>query len=151
MIGTINETNNNSKSIQKSMPKQTQKPIPKPKQNIPRCPTCGCTNIKKLDSLDRGLSVFAWGLASSKIGKQFECLNPKCEYKWQKGVLFMFGYIILGMIILYVVIEFIEAIFPDKNDNQSTDNQNTPNISHHFYDECFKHDLMTDDDIHINF
>ena len=57
-------------------------PQPKPEQNIPRCPTCGCTNIKKLDSLDRGLSVFAWGLASSKIGKQFECLNPKCKYKW---------------------------------------------------------------------
>lgn len=66
----------------KNDPKIEYKPISKPEQNIPRCPTCGCTNIKKLDSFDRGLSVFAWGLASSKIGKQFECLNPKCKYKW---------------------------------------------------------------------
>lgn len=70
------------KDYKEKYAEEMSKPIPKPEQNIPRCPTCGCTNIKKLDSFDRGLSVFAWGLASSKIGKQFECLNPKCKYKW---------------------------------------------------------------------
>ena len=63
----------------------------------------------------------------------------------------MFGYIILGIIILYVVAEIIEAIFPDKKDNQSTDTKKPPNITQHNYDECFKNDLMTDDDIHNKF
>lgn len=49
-------------------------------QNIPTCPTCGSTNLKKISDLSRAVSVFAWGLASSKIGKQFECKD--CGYKW---------------------------------------------------------------------
>ncbi len=47
---------------------------------VPRCPTCGSTNIKPISSLKRTASVLTWGLASGKIGKQFECLN--CKYKW---------------------------------------------------------------------
>lgn len=60
----------------------------------------------------------------------------------------MFGYIILGIIILYVVGEFLCAILKiDEDDNQSTDTKKPPNIKQHNYDECFKHDLMTNDDI----
>lgn len=49
-------------------------------QNIPHCPTCGSTDIKKISTTNRLISVAAFGLASSKIGKQFEC--KKCGYKW---------------------------------------------------------------------
>lgn len=48
--------------------------------NTPKCPTCGSTNIKKIGTVNRAASVYAAGLASSKMGKQFECKN--CGYKW---------------------------------------------------------------------
>lgn len=46
----------------------------------PRCPHCNSTNIKQISMLNRMISVEIFGLASSKIGKQFECKN--CKYKW---------------------------------------------------------------------
>ena len=52
----------------------------RPTVNTPKCPTCGSTNIKKIGTVNRAASVYAAGLASSKIGKQFECKN--CGYKW---------------------------------------------------------------------
>ena len=54
--------------------------IPAPQSATPRCPTCGSTDIKKLDSLDRTVSTAVWGIASGKIGKQFKCRN--CGYMW---------------------------------------------------------------------
>ena len=61
----------------------------------------------------------------------------------------MFGNIMLGIIIIYVVGEFLCAILKiDEDDNQSTDTKKPPNITQHNYDEWFKNDLMTDDDIH---
>lgn len=59
--------------------KMEYKPTPQP-TNTPKCPTCGSTNIKKISDLNRVASVALFGLASSKIGKQFECKN--CGYKW---------------------------------------------------------------------
>lgn len=47
---------------------------------VPKCPTCGSTNIKKLDVIDRGLSVGIFGLGSKKINKSFLCRN--CKYTW---------------------------------------------------------------------
>lgn len=54
--------------------------IPTPRPTTPRCPTCGSTDIKKLDSLDRTISATFWGLGSGKIGKQFKCRH--CGYMW---------------------------------------------------------------------
>lgn len=52
-----------------------------PKQtNVPRCPTCGSTNISSIGTLERAGSVAAFGLASKKIGKTFKCSN--CGYTW---------------------------------------------------------------------
>lgn len=48
--------------------------------NIPKCPTCGSTNIKKISSTKRFVSTGLFGLASSNIGKTMECKN--CGYKW---------------------------------------------------------------------
>lgn len=47
---------------------------------IPRCPTCGSTNISKISTTSRMISTGLFGLASSKIGKTMEC--KKCGYKW---------------------------------------------------------------------
>lgn len=48
--------------------------------NQPHCPTCGSTNIKKLDVVDRAVSVGMFGLASNKINKSFKCKN--CGHTW---------------------------------------------------------------------
>lgn len=46
----------------------------------PKCPACGSTNTERISTLNRAVSVAAVGLASSKIGKQYECKN--CKHKW---------------------------------------------------------------------
>ena len=46
--------------------------------NAPHCPTCGSTDLKKIDALDRAISVSFLGLASGKIGKSFKCNH--CGY-----------------------------------------------------------------------
>lgn len=48
--------------------------------HIPSCPTCRSTNVKRIGTVNRAVSVAAVGLASGKIGKQFECKD--CGYKW---------------------------------------------------------------------
>ena len=48
--------------------------------NIPKCPTCGSTNVKHISTLNRAVSIGVFGLFSSKIGKNYECLN--CKTKW---------------------------------------------------------------------
>lgn len=46
----------------------------------PRCPTCGSTNVKKLDVVDRAISVGTLGVLSNKINKSFKCKD--CGYTW---------------------------------------------------------------------
>ena len=48
--------------------------------NIPKCPTCGSTNVKHISTLNRAVSIGVFGLFSSKIGKNYECLD--CKMKW---------------------------------------------------------------------
>lgn len=45
-----------------------------------KCPLCGSTNVNRISTLDRTVSIATVGLASSKIGKQYEC--KKCKHKW---------------------------------------------------------------------
>lgn len=48
--------------------------------NHPKCPNCDSTNTVRITTANRMASVAAVGIASSKIGKQYQCLN--CKYKW---------------------------------------------------------------------
>ena len=48
--------------------------------NTPKCPTCGSTNVKHISTLNRAVSIGVFGLFSSKIEKNYECLN--CKAKW---------------------------------------------------------------------
>ena len=65
---------NKEKLLQKaSLDKQRE-------QNIPKCPTCGSTNVKHISTLNRAVSIGVFGLFSSKIGKNYECQN--CKAKW---------------------------------------------------------------------
>ncbi len=46
----------------------------------PKCPTCGSSNIHKINGLERGASVITLGLFSKKINKSYKCNN--CNYTW---------------------------------------------------------------------
>lgn len=60
--------------------KVTTEPPKEPEENIPKCPTCGSTNIKKISGTKRYVSTGLFGLGSSNVGKTMECNN--CHYKW---------------------------------------------------------------------
>ena len=45
-----------------------------------KCPVCGSKKVTKISQASRTASVGFWGLASDKIGKQYECNN--CWHKW---------------------------------------------------------------------
>lgn len=45
-----------------------------------KCPECGSKNVLKISTINRATSVAMVGVASSKIGKQYECKN--CKHKW---------------------------------------------------------------------
>lgn len=48
-------------------------------ENI-KCPICSSKKVKKISAINRVASVATFGLASSKIGKQYQCNN--CNHKW---------------------------------------------------------------------
>jgi len=52
---------------------------PQPSYGL-KCPICGSRDVKRIDIVSRAISVELVGLASSKIGKQYECKN--CKHKW---------------------------------------------------------------------
>lgn len=48
--------------------------------SVPKCPTCGSTNIKKISGGKRWLTTGIFGLASSDVGKTMQCNS--CGTKW---------------------------------------------------------------------
>lgn len=52
----------------------------KEQQNIPKCPTCGSTNITKISTTSKVAGAVAFGLFSKTAKSQFKCNN--CGYKW---------------------------------------------------------------------
>lgn len=54
--------------------------VPSSNTNAPKCPTCQSTNIRKMGSIERGASIFTWGIFSKKINKTFKCNS--CGYTW---------------------------------------------------------------------
>ena len=49
-------------------------------QNKPKCPTCQSTNVQKIGTGERAVSVAVLGIFSKKINKSFKCKN--CGYTW---------------------------------------------------------------------
>ncbi len=45
-----------------------------------KCPICNSTNIEKISTANRAVSVAMVGVASGKIGKQYKC--KKCKHMW---------------------------------------------------------------------
>lgn len=48
--------------------------------NIPKCPTCGSTNLKKISATSKAVNTIAFGLLGTKRHKTFHCNN--CGYTW---------------------------------------------------------------------
>jgi len=48
--------------------------------NIPKCPTCGSTAVKRISDLKKGVSMALWGAFSDTFGKTYQCNH--CGYKW---------------------------------------------------------------------
>ena len=47
---------------------------------MPKCPTCGSTNLKSVSGVKRDLAQTAFGIANPTARAQFQCKN--CGYKW---------------------------------------------------------------------
>lgn len=56
------------------------KAILEEKSRVPKCPTCSSTNVQKIGSGERAVSVAMLGIFSKKINKSFKCKN--CGYTW---------------------------------------------------------------------
>lgn len=54
--------------------------IAQQRENVPHCPNCNSTNIKRISTTSRMLSGLTLGILSSNVGKTFKCNN--CGYKW---------------------------------------------------------------------
>ena len=48
--------------------------------NIPKCPTCGSSNIHKMGAGERTASILGFGILSKKINKTWKCNN--CGHTW---------------------------------------------------------------------
>ena len=50
------------------------------KANVPKCPTCGSTNVHPISTAKKAVGFAMVGVFSSNLGKSYECDN--CKYKW---------------------------------------------------------------------
>ena len=48
--------------------------------NKPKCPTCNSTNLKRVSTTSKVVSVAMWGLLSQKAKKTWHCNS--CGYEW---------------------------------------------------------------------
>jgi NAD-dependent SIR2 family protein deacetylase len=49
-------------------------------EDVPHCPTCGSTNVSKIDAIDRAVSIGTLGIFSNKINKSFKCKDCGCTW-----------------------------------------------------------------------
>ncbi len=52
----------------------------RPQVNIPRCPTCGSTNIEKIKTSSKVLNAALFGFYGNKRRMQYHCND--CGYEW---------------------------------------------------------------------
>lgn len=68
------------RGLQVVLYKMEQKRKAEAEAKIPKCPMCQSTNIEKISTTSRAVSVAIVGLASGKIGKQYKYRN--CKHMW---------------------------------------------------------------------
>lgn len=69
--------------FKRELPKQiyhNTSPSQSTSKNVPKCPTCGSTNVEKISTAKKAFGFAMVGLFSSNLGKTMHCRN--CGYKW---------------------------------------------------------------------
>lgn len=70
----VNVENKTSTNTVNSAPK------PVTRTSVPRCPTCGSTNISKISLTSKAVGGAMFGIFSSNIRNTYKCND--CGYKW---------------------------------------------------------------------
>ena len=77
----ISHTDFTLKNVQKKMePVRYNKSTTVSQPNVPTCPTCHSTNVRRMSGLETGASIIVLGIFSRKINKTFQCNNCKCTW-----------------------------------------------------------------------
>lgn len=68
--------------ISQNMKQQYEKvkSFQKEQANVPKCPTCNSTDIKKISVISKAVGATMFGLFSKTARSQFRCKN--CGYEW---------------------------------------------------------------------
>lgn len=48
--------------------------------NVPKCPTCGSTNVHPISAGKKAMGFLMVGVFSKNFGKNYEC--DDCKYRW---------------------------------------------------------------------
>lgn len=67
-------------NIEEARREEREKTLDAKSANIPKCPTCGSTNVCKISAGKKAIGFVAVGVFSSNFGKTMHCKN--CGYKW---------------------------------------------------------------------
>lgn len=59
----------------REIPKSLYVSVVAKQSNLPKCPFCNSTDIKKISGTERVVSATMFGILSKKIGKSFKCNN----------------------------------------------------------------------------
>lgn len=49
-------------------------------KNIPRCPTCGSTNVERISFGSKAVGAYMFGVFSSNIRNTYRCKDCKCKW-----------------------------------------------------------------------
>ena len=60
--------------------RKKEKAFQNEQSNIPKCPTCSSTDIKKISMTSKAVNTAIFGLFGTKRHKTFHCNN--CNYEW---------------------------------------------------------------------
>lgn len=71
---TITKANQDAITLEQAISRVANTPL------LPKCPTCGSTNLSKQSVVSRGISGFLFGRHSVEGRAQFLCNN--CGYQW---------------------------------------------------------------------
>ena len=68
------------KNRMKKLEEDIEKPIVKQPSSQVHCPYCNSTNVNKISSTKKAMSIIDFGILSNKIGKQWHCNNCKSDF-----------------------------------------------------------------------
>lgn len=73
-------TNSNNESNEEYFNRINQHTIKQSTKHNIHCPYCNSSNVTKIGTVNRAVSVGMFGVASKKIGKQWHCDNCKSDF-----------------------------------------------------------------------